>query len=294
MIRFAGCLISLLVALVALVTATSADAALRYNRDTVQLPEDAALPTLSPRPEQRFWDQMFRAQGVDPGSNKARIVRAWIDRIGQDPLIASAIPGGANGIGRLFLDPQAREIVMTNGLVRLSATDRLSYVALMTKFLDELVPVNCFGLTSLSDVMARVTLREMPEPDVAQYFELLSKVLESDALNRPVILPTGAQYASAQHHLSRALFVQLGGNTYDMSRFENYVSNPSQATPSDACWATRVTLHAILSMPDPDRDVVLLLTIMHSVDESVTPARGASSPIAPSPASTQPGRARGH
>jgi hypothetical protein len=34
-----------------------------------------------------------------------------------------------------------------------------------------------------------------------------------------------------------------------------------------------VTLHAILSMPDPDRDFILLLTILHSIDEGDTPAR---------------------
>ena len=270
MIRFAVCLLPLIVALVA---PTSASAALRYNSDTVLLRQDAALPTLSSQPEQRFFDQMFRAQGIDPGSNKAQIVRVWIDRIRQDPLITSAIPGGAQGVGRLFLDPQQREIVMTSGLVRLSPADRLSYVALMTKFLDELVPVNCFGLTSLGDVMARISLREMSESDVEQYFELLSKMLVSDALNTPVILPTRAQYASAQHHLARALFAQLGGDEYGMSRFESYASNPGQATPSDACWATRVTLHAILSMPDPDRDFILLLTILHSIDEGETPVR---------------------
>jgi hypothetical protein len=288
MIRFAIRLVPLIVALV---TSHPADAALRYNWDTVLLPQDAALPTLSSQPEQRFFDRMFRAQGVDPDSNKAQIVRVWVDRIRQDPLITSAIPGGAEGVGRIFLDPQLREIIMTNGLVRLPAADRLRYVALMTKFLDELVPVNCFGLTSLSDVMARISLREMSEPDVAQYFELLSKVLVSDALNTPVVLPTRTQYASAQYHLSRALFDQMGGDAYSISRFEKYTSNPAQATPSDACWATRVTLHAILSMPDPERDFILLLTILHAIEESQAPARDASPPVVPSPASTQPGRA---
>jgi hypothetical protein len=84
MIRFAARLVLLLVALVA---STSANAAFRYNWDTVLLPQDAALPTLSPQPEQRFFDQMFRAQGIDPDSNKARIVRAWIDRTGKTRLL---------------------------------------------------------------------------------------------------------------------------------------------------------------------------------------------------------------
>jgi hypothetical protein len=288
MIRFAACLSGFAFALLA---PTCSDAALRYDWNALLWPQEAALPVLSPPPQQNMLDQLFLSQGIDPDSNKARIVRAWVDKIQRDPLIASAIPGGAQGIARLFLDPHAREIVMTNGLVRLPAADRLSYVRLMTKFLDELVPVDCFGLFDMGDVMARVSLREMSEADIEQYFELLSKVLVSDALDAPVLLPPRAQYASAERHLAHALLAQLGDDPYSVARFERYAANSSQATASDACWATRVTLHAILSMPDPDRDLILLLTILHAADEDATPARDPASPVRPSPASVHPGHA---
>jgi hypothetical protein len=275
----------------ALLAATFAHAVLRYDWSGSLLPQDTPPLAPSVQAEQRSFDQMFRAQGIEPDSNKAQIVRAWVNKIEQDPLITSAAPGGAPGIARMFLDPQAREVVMSNGLARLPAADRLSYVQLMTKFLDELVPADCFGFADMNDVMSEVSLREMSDAEVAQYFELLSKVLTSDALGSPIALPTRQQYDSALRQLAQALFVQLGGNAPDIARFESYSSNPSQATAGEACWATRVTLHAILSMSDPARDVILLLTILQASPQGETPAHDESPSAVPSPASVQPGRA---
>ncbi|CAB3768483.1 hypothetical protein [Paraburkholderia humisilvae] len=290
--RLSVCLTSLIVTLFA---ATFANAALRYDWDDVLVPQAAELPRLSRQSEQRYFDQMFREQGIEPDSAKAQIVRTWINKMRHDPIIASAIPGGAQGLGRLFLDTQTRETVLLNGLVRLSAADRLSYVQLLSKFLDELVPVDCFGLVDMNDVMNRVSLREMSDADAAQYFDLLAKVMVSDALNAPIVLPTHEQYAAAKLQLAHALFAQLSGDESDMTRFKNYSANPAQATPSDTCWATRVTMHAILSMPDPGRDFILLISILQSVAQKKAPAGGETPsdtpPAVPSPSSAQPGRA---
>jgi len=78
---------------------------------------------------------------------------------------------------------------MSSGLARLSAADRLSYVRLLTKLLDELVPVNCFGEVDMGATMNRVTLREMSDADVRQYFELLCKVLIANARKSPSFCP---------------------------------------------------------------------------------------------------------
>ncbi|MFC0400022.1 hypothetical protein [Paraburkholderia rhizosphaerae] len=287
--RFAVCVGSVIVTLFA---ATFANAALRYDWDEVLLPQAAVFPKLSRESEQRYFDQMFREQGIEPDSNKAQIVRAWINKIRQDPIIAAAVPGGAKGIGRLFLDTQTRESLLLNGLVRLSAADRLSYVQLLSKFLDELVPVDCFGLLNMNDVMSRISLREMSDSDVAQYFNLLSKVLVSDAVDAPIVLPTREQYTAAKQQFADALFVQLSGDQSDITRFQHYSAHPAQATPSDACWVTRVTMHAILSMPDPGRDYILLISILQSGEQAKTqagdPAPSEARPAAPSPASAQP------
>jgi hypothetical protein len=288
MTRFAVCLGSIIVTFCA---ATLANAALRYDWDNLLLPQAATFPALSPRSDDRYLDQMFREEGIEPDSNKARIVRTWVNKIRQDPVITAAVPGGAEGLGRLFLDSQTRENILLNGLVRLSAADRLRYVQLLTKFLDELVPVDCFGLVNMNEVMNRVTLREMSDSDVEQYFELLSKVLVSDALNVPVVLPTSDQYAGAKRQLAHALYIQLSGDESDITRFEHYSANPAQATPIDACWVTRVTLHAILSMPDPGRDFILLLTLLQSGSEAASPPGDETPPVVPSPASAHPGRA---
>ncbi|WP_429444543.1 hypothetical protein [Paraburkholderia sp. WC7.3g] len=58
------------------------------------------------------------------------------------------------------------------------------------KKLGELVLVNCFGLSNMSAVMNRVSLLEMTESDVDQYFSLLYRVLANKASDRPVPVPT--------------------------------------------------------------------------------------------------------
>jgi hypothetical protein len=262
MTSFAACVSALVVTL--FVTAP-AGAAIRHETDKLLLPANPAFPALSAQSaqsEQASYDQMFLEQGIEPGSSKAQIVRAWVEKIQHDPVITAAIPGGANGISRVFLDPETRENVMSSGLARLCAADRLSYVQLLTRFLDELVPVNCFGEVDTGAAMNTVTLREMSDADARQYFELLYKVLTGDARKSPVVLPTPQQYAFAQRQLSRALLLQLGGNQSDVARYEIYATNPSLATPADACWATRITLHAIISMADPERDFILLRAIL--------------------------------
>jgi Protein of unknown function (DUF3300) len=63
-----------------------------------------------------------------------------------------------------------------------------------------------------------------------------------------------------------------------------------------ACWATLVTLHAIISMPDPERELILLRTILQGGQQTENPAGGQTTPPSgvPSPASAQPPPARLH
>jgi hypothetical protein len=290
MTRFAACLTALLVTLC---VTTLASAAIRHDPGKPLLPAAPASPMRSPQSEQAYYDQMFVEQGIEPGSSKAHIIRTWVEKILRNPAIASAAGGGAQGISRVFLDPGARKNAMSNGLARLSAADRLRYMKLLTRLLDELVPVNCFGEVDMAVVMNRITLREMSEADLRQYFELLYKVLTGDARNVPIVLPTPQQFALAQQQLSRALFIQLRGNESDFARYQAHSTNPAQATPADACWATRVTLHAIISMRDPERDFILLESVLQGSAPTERPAGGQStSPSGiPSPASAQPLRA---
>jgi len=282
--RLAACLSALVGML--FVTAL-ASAAIRHEPDDFLLPANSAFSMQSGESEQAY-AQMLLEQGVEPRSSKAQIIRMWVEKIRQDPGISAALPGGAQGVSRILLDPETRANVISSGLAHLSAADRLSYVRLLTKLLDELVPVNCFGEVDMSATMKRVTLREMSDADVRQYFELLYKVLTGNARKSPVVLPTSQQYAVAQRQLSRALFIQLGGNQSDFARYQSYARYPATATPADACWATRVTLHAIISMRDPERDFILLRTILQD-QQNKNPTGGQTTPAGPPfPAPTQP------
>lgn len=280
--RFASHAATLMVALAATAMTTAAIAAIRSDPDS-RVPFDADNASANADQGQADLAPLFFRNGIDPNSNKARIIVAWVEKIRQDPVIAAGIAGGVQRVGQIFLDPAAREALMSQGLVRLAPPDRLKYVQLVTKFLDELVPVNCFGLSSMRAVMNKVSLREMTDADVDQYFNLLFKVLVSDASHAPIASATPQQYAAAEQQLTRTLVDELHGDEMNMERFVSYTSNPSTATPSDACWATRVTLHAIIAMPDPERDLVLLRTIMpHTGNSASTDGQSAEPLSAPS------------
>lgn len=279
MSRSASCFVTW----VALTATAVANAAIRQDmreEPNVVKPASSAVPA-----EETNYNGMLRRYGIDPDSRKAQIVLTWVNKIRQDPVIATSIPGGADSIGRILLDPERRENFMSNGLARLTPADRLEYVRLITRFLDELVPVNCFNLVNMGAVMNRISLREMTDADVDQYLALLYKVLASNTSRVPIPLPTPQQYQAAESQLTRAIMRELRGDQVSIERFAFYTSNPSLATPSDVCWVTRVTLHAIVTMPEPERDYVLLHTIARP-DSETMPVRRNSAPATnvPSPA----------
>jgi hypothetical protein len=266
-----------------LLAATLAGAAIRY---APYHGPPASAQAAATQAEQRYFERLFSEQGIDPGSDKAQIIRKWVTKIRHDPTIAAGMPGG-DGVNRIFLDADARQTFMANGVAHLEPADRLDYVKLLAKFLDELVPVNCFGLVDMGAVMNRITLREMSDADADRYFGLLYKILLSNR-REPIAAPTLQQFAEAQRQFAHALLAQLGTDEANIERFKTYADDPSVATPADTCWATRVTLHAMIAMPDPSRDVMLLRTVIHNGPDGDAPAKAD-----PTPASSQPAHAPG-
>jgi hypothetical protein len=263
----------------ALAATTWASAAIRRDTDFSAPPaaeDSAAAP--APREGRINLDRLFVEHGIAPDSNKARIIVTWMDKILRDPVIAARIPGGPEQIEQIFVDPKARETFMAQGLAHLQPSDRLAYMQLLTRFFDELVPVNCFGQSSMSEVMSRVSLLDMKEPDVDQYFNLLYRVLAHDTASRPAPIPTQQENIAAERAFSHSVIAELRGDQVDIDRFVMYASNPASATPSDICWATRVTLHAILAMPAPERDVVLLRTNVAEDRRNVPSAQQSGAP----------------
>jgi hypothetical protein len=221
-------------------------------------------PSLQPKQPPSSTDFVLRQNGIEPGSEKARILLEWFERIRRNPAIQRRIPGGVEALHQVLSDTNRRDSLMRNGLVRLSASDRLRYLKIYTRIVDNLVPVNCFGMSDMGDVLDRIALGAMDAADVAEYLDLLYKVIVSSTSTAPVRTPTLRQYKLAEAKLTQALMLVMGRDQHQIDRYQFYALHPFAATPADMCWATRVTLHAIGAMPDPYRDYILLPAITGS------------------------------
>ncbi|WP_213309008.1 hypothetical protein [Paraburkholderia sacchari] len=226
--------------------------------------------------------------GIARGSTKARIVASWLEQVEQDPAIARRIPGGVHGLEQVFLDEAKREALMSSGLARLTPTERLTYVKLFAHLLDELVPVNCFGLVDINAVMNQITLAQMSDADAELYLRLIYKVLASSASDAPVRLPTRQQYSAAVDTLSSEVVVELDADPVDLDRYLSYTTHPEVLTPSDVCWTTRVTLHALERMPETERDFILMPAIVDSDAASLASPDGTNPAMAPIPSRGAP------
>lgn len=254
--------------LIAAVSAPQANSAFRYDdwwahtAPSIEQPAEAASDV---RPS--VYDEMLIANGIDPSSDKARLILTWIARINDDPVVA----GNIQRVSELFLTSSARADLMADGLERMSPALRLEYVALVAKILDTLVPVDCFGLTGMNAVIDHVPLSAMADADIDEYFRLLLAGLRAAYSNTTPDSPSPQQFAQAQASLKLSLLRELGYAPADVARYAACSVNPQGANPLDACWAMRVTLHAILGMPDSERDIVLRGTVG---SRPATPAPG--------------------
>ena len=200
--------------------------------------------------------------GIALGPEKSQMLAAWFDKVLQDPVIKQRFPGDAHALEQIFIDEGKREAVMSTGLARLPPAERLLYLQLFTRLLDELVPVNCFGLVDINAVINHITIAEMSNTDAELYLRLLFKVLLSSASDAAVRIPTAQQYSVAIEELSRAIVTELDADRVNLDRYYFYTVHRALATPADVCWMTRVTLHAIERMPETERDFVLVPAII--------------------------------
>jgi len=259
----------LLAAWCAVLWTSTGNAAFRESAHAGQ-PEPPAALASPATPEASNLGRTLSQNGIAPGSAKAHMLTAWFEMVLHDPSIAMRIGGGPASLERIFVDEGKREALMSSGLARLAPQERLLYLQLFTRLLDEFVPVNCFGLVDMSAVMSHITISQMSDADAALYLQLLYKVLVSSTSDAPVRLPTQQEYAGALEALSRAIVIELDGDTASLDRYGTYTRQPSTATPSDVCWMTRVTLHAIAKMPESERDVILLTVVTASPLRALT------------------------
>lgn len=244
--------------LIALAGATEANAAFRYDELWDDTAPSIAQPAVSGSDSpSSVYDEMLVENGVDPASEKGQLILAWIARINGDPVVA----GNVQRMSNLMLNPGARAELMADGLGRMAPALRLQYVALITKVLDTLVPPDCFGLNEMDAVIDRVSLNAMSDADIDGYFRMLLAALRAAQSGAALDTPSPQQYAQAESSLKLSLLRELDYAPGNVARYTAYSANPQSVPPVDACWAMRVTMHAILAMPDPERDVVLRQTV---------------------------------
>jgi hypothetical protein len=276
-----------LAASLALLFSLTASAAVHRDLRTMP-PDNPASGSTPSMPGDAGLDNVLHEYGIERGSEKAGILAAWFDKISHDPVIARSLPGGVGALDRVFLDADQRDAVISRGIAHLSAADRLLYLQLFTRLFDELVPVNCFGLVDIVAVMNRITIAQMSNADAELYLRLLYKVLVSSASDRPLRSPPPQQYSEAVDALSRAVVIELEGDPFDLDQYQFYTTHPSAATPSDICWLTRVTLHAIGRLPRSQRDIFLLPALTNPNAASPMSPGDASPAGRPPPASARP------
>lgn len=248
---------SLTACLIVATCAAQVHAAIRY--DALWLDTSTALDYLPAPPavNRRVYDELLVANGVDPASDKGKLILAWVSRINADPMVA----GNVQRLSKIYLNSRSRAELMSNGLMRLSPALRLQYVSLISKFLDTLVPSDCFGLNEMSEVLDRISLSAISEADIDAYFHVLSAALRAGESETRADMPSAQQYEHADESLKRSLLNELGYIPANIARYMAYAQAPRTAAPVEACWAMRVTMHAILALPDPERDIVLRSTV---------------------------------
>ncbi|MEI6003031.1 hypothetical protein H3V53_39910 [Paraburkholderia bengalensis] len=102
----------------------------------------------------------------------------------------------------------------------------------------------------------------------------------SSVSDAPVRLPKREQYAGASDELSREVVMELDADPVNLDRYQLYTTYPASATPSDVCWVTRVTLHAMEKMPEMERDFILMPAIIDAASSVMSDdARPAQAPL---------------
>jgi hypothetical protein len=237
---------------------TAANAAFRYDELWGYVAPSMAQSGASasdPRPS--VYDQMLVEKGVDPASEKGQLILAWIAHINSDPAVA----GNVQRMSNLMLNPGALAKALADGLGRMAPALRLQYVALIATVFDTLLPPDCFGLYKMDAVSDRVSLNAMSDADFDGYFRMLLAALRAAHTGTTLDTPSPQQYEQAETSLKLSLLRELDYAPGNVARYSAVSANPRSVPPVDACWAMRVTMHAILAMHDAELDVVLRQTV---------------------------------
>lgn len=207
--------------------------------------------------EKAIHDQWLRRMNVEPGSSKAKIIDKWSQKIRIEG--ATPVGGGVPlTIQNIMDNPELRTPFVLGGLARISPEDRLEYSQMASSFFDRFVPDDCFGLTNQQQIMAKaMAVDKMSDAEVDEFVGLIYKMVHASAIHAPIDVPSASAHTAAVTKLGLAMEALVPNDKADIDRFAAFVVDPSHASIRDKCWMTGLSMHAILSMAEPDRDVIL-------------------------------------
>ncbi|MFT0172194.1 hypothetical protein ACLKMY_24830 [Paraburkholderia mimosarum] len=225
-------------------------------------PAQASSAPMGARPEveKAIHDAWLRRANVDPGSNKAKIIDKWSQKIRLEG--ASPVGGGIPlNIQNVMDNPELRKPFILGGLARISPEDRLEYYQMASSFFDRFVPDDCFGMTDPQQVMAKaMSIDKMSDAEADEFFGLIYKMVHASAIHAPIDVPSASAHTAAVKKLGFAMEALVPNDKADIDRFAAFVVDPSHVSLRDKCWMTGLSMHAILSMSEPDRDIILRYT----------------------------------
>ncbi|MBI0331305.1 energy transducer TonB [Burkholderia plantarii] len=234
-------------------------------------------------------DAFVAQYGIDPDSPKAAILAHWRQKMLDDPDIRRLFGNaGPSELGRSIA--MQRTELFSEGSLRVSQADRSTFIALGTRVLDA-APADCGGLKNMNAVVLRyLSLANLSEHEIDDYFRITYESLKRTALKTPIATINTEQRSQGKRALSAAIGAQLQRDPEAMRSLAIAAADPENTPPAAWCRNMRTMQHAVMAMPQPQRDWLLIsiqtdaIARLHADDATATPAAPSSS----SPPSSSP------
>ncbi|WP_246792935.1 energy transducer TonB [Burkholderia perseverans] len=264
---------------------------------TASAPKAPATPLSGAAPltlEHANTDAFVAQYGIDPDSPKAAILAHWRQMMLDDPDIRRLFGNaGPNELGRSIA--MQRTELFSEGSLRVSQADRSTFIALGTRVLDA-APADCGGLKNMNAVVLRyLSLANLSEHEIDDYFRITYESLKRTALKTPIATINPEQRNQGKQALSAAIAAQLQRDPEAMRSLAIAAADPENTPPAAWCHNMRTMQHAVMAMPQPQRDWLLIsiqtdaIARLHADDATAAPAApSSSSPSASSSSSAVP------
>jgi hypothetical protein len=227
---------------------------------SMQIPPTASTTTPQPATatspdsllQQAIEEQTLKKLGVQPGSRKAAIVAKYRSQLRSDPLLRTLFDGSTAG-----LESPRIKLMALDGMARVTAEQRAQLWSLYDKVASAHLPADCYGLRDHNQISARLmTFPNFTDDQAEEYMQLTSAMLDASARHDPEDVPTTAAHSAATVALGKLLMSNIKDKT-DADRLARVMVNPATASTEDACWMTRMSIHAIALLDPSDKEVVL-------------------------------------